>query len=235
MSVSAQSTPGNFHIVLKLRGPEEKIKIFHALLRKADSDYPWDKTFGTRMCTRCNGLSWSTPRINPEDLKTAARQTGVRLKIRRFSPERSCVSGTETIHNIPMCYIPNDLTHRLYAAEGIAEVRSKLRLDAPTVSPKGKVIPLGPVRPAVSALGDVRCSHGKLLSEKCYTCTPLVTRCPHGLLQGGAITCLDCTHPDDPGPKAREISVSDAELVQEVLDGDTTSVDDEKVPHGHLM
>lgn len=127
MSTSAQQVAGEHHVVISLRGTPEKIRIFHALVGKADLDYPWRPHKGGRMCTRCNGMVWHQPRLNPADLKSAARQVGgIKLKIRKFTHERVCAKVGESLYQIPVQWFQSEVIHKLYAPGGIAEVRQTL-------------------------------------------------------------------------------------------------------------
>src|ERR1700743_1104787 len=133
MSTSAQQVAGEHHIVISLGGEPDKIRQFHAIVGKADSDYPWQGHRHNQMCVRCNGLVWHQPRLNPSDLKSAARQVGgIKLKINRFVHERSCAKAGESLHMLPHCYLPTDVAHKLYRPAGIGEVRAQLHLDEKT-------------------------------------------------------------------------------------------------------
>jgi hypothetical protein len=40
MSLAFQSAPGRYHVQVKVHGPEEKIKLFHAILKSLELPYP---------------------------------------------------------------------------------------------------------------------------------------------------------------------------------------------------
>lgn len=125
MSTSAQHTQGTFHIRFNLRGEESKIRTFHNILTRADSDYPFgkDRRYVTiQFCPSCNAVCWSNPRLNPEDIKVAARQAGVRVKIKRFAPEDKCRKDGA----VKVVWIDTTLAHMLYRPDGVLEIRKKL-------------------------------------------------------------------------------------------------------------
>lgn len=80
------------HILLRIRATTDRIDCFNRLLKKVDADWPFGGTHSTvRVCLKCLGLVWGTPRLTPSDVKAAARQVGgMKVKIRHFAPSTSC-------------------------------------------------------------------------------------------------------------------------------------------------
>lgn len=146
---------GDHHIRFSLRGTPIAIAQFHALLAHADSDWPFSREHGIRLCTRCFGVVWSRPRLNPEDLKATARQIGnMKVKIRHFHKDDKCTRGTERPYQLPVQWISAKLAHKLYGMDGVNEVLKELKIPGPgeklvtlpstgktmVVTPNGEVI-----------------------------------------------------------------------------------------------
>lgn len=79
------------HILLRIKATTDRIERFNRLLKKVDSDWPFDSCSSIRVCLKCLGVVWATPRLTPSDVKAAARQVGeMKVKIRHFAPSTSC-------------------------------------------------------------------------------------------------------------------------------------------------
>lgn len=112
MSKLFQYVTGNFHVMVKLHGPVERIRVFHKILSKVETDWPWEaKWRGTRVkvCSACKGIPISNPRITPMDIKAAAAQAGIGVKIYQFAEADRCPK-TSTVE-----YIRDEQSHVLYS------------------------------------------------------------------------------------------------------------------------
>jgi hypothetical protein len=102
MSTLYEYAKGQYHIHIKLNGTTEAMKVFHAIMEKVDGAWPWGtyKTGGTtRICKKCKGFLLSNPRFAPQDIKSAAEQAKVNVKIYVYSPQENCFTdGNEPKH-----------------------------------------------------------------------------------------------------------------------------------------
>ena len=137
MSTTYQTVSGEFHLILKIRGNPRAIEFFHRLMRRCDSDWPWKETNGGRLCQHCMGVVYSSPRINPEDIKIGAKQASkigegeVRVKILHYAPQAGCFAPDARV--APTMWVPKDLLEKLYSPNGREEVRKVMRgYDIPT-------------------------------------------------------------------------------------------------------
>jgi len=106
MSTTFQSAPGRYHIQVKLHGPEDKINLFHAILKSVETDWQfWQNpayTHNSRLqvCKRCKGIVINAPRFNAADIKSAAAQAGIGVKIYNFAKENKCGGSIKDIFQI---------------------------------------------------------------------------------------------------------------------------------------
>jgi hypothetical protein len=127
MATSITNYCGDYHILLRIKGPDDKVEIFHQLMKLMDQDWAYVGRDTVRICKRCFGMVWHAPRISPTDFKAAARQVGgIKIKIRHFASVTAC-RGT----NVSFDYV-NDIHHlsqeearSLYRAHGITTFREK--------------------------------------------------------------------------------------------------------------
>jgi hypothetical protein len=110
-------------------GRDEDIEKFLFMCHHLDPDWPlwgqWDKAVKRRICTKCGGRLYQNPALGPQDIKAAARQCGVNVKIRQFAPCARCFPGMETEHYMlePLLTkeeISNDNGHRTGLAQQAA-------------------------------------------------------------------------------------------------------------------
>lgn len=84
----------NVHFKLELRGQRDSVDLFHAMLHLCDSDYPLDpfrkNTATPERCNNCGGYVWKNAIVTPVDIKKAARQAGITVKVRHYFPETTC-------------------------------------------------------------------------------------------------------------------------------------------------
>ena len=79
---------------LNISGSPEAQKIFRALLRFIDPDFPAPPD--AYHCTRCNGVTWTNSVLSPNGIKNLARQVrhkipGLRkVKIEHFALSSTC-------------------------------------------------------------------------------------------------------------------------------------------------
>lgn len=98
-----------FHVIISKivkDTPSEKLKAFHKVIKLADADWPYVGSIKVerdpagsvvreieddyRVCKKCGGRIWANPRFSPGDLKVLAKQLGLKIKIKRFTPETTC-------------------------------------------------------------------------------------------------------------------------------------------------
>jgi hypothetical protein len=170
MSTSNAYT-GEYHILLRLKGPADRISLFHRLIKKCDGDWPFIDRAQIRACLKCCGVVWSSPRLGPEDFKAAARQVGggLRVKIRNFAPGKNCFPNPtdEKVKSLT----PTE-ANALYAANGVKIFREKY------ISPMVTPIP-------VTALAVIPPSEDYLIGEvlaEGNTTAPPVPAAPEGSL-----------------------------------------------------
>lgn len=94
MSTTYEHIPGAFHLQLRIGGhaTPENIDLFHAILARIDSEWPWRHFRSTHVavCDSCLGVVFNNPRIAPCDIKSAGRQAGLKVKIYKYSPAHKC-------------------------------------------------------------------------------------------------------------------------------------------------
>jgi hypothetical protein len=96
MSTTFQSASGRYHIQVKLHGPEDKINLFHAILKSVEMDWQfWQNptychNYRLHVCKKCKGIVVNSPRFNAADIKSAAAQAGIGVKIYNFAKENKC-------------------------------------------------------------------------------------------------------------------------------------------------
>ena len=85
------------HIRCRIKGNGKKIETFQKLMRILDSDWPYREvgyqfreTMKFRQCEKCQGMVWFNPVMTKEDIKAAARQMQVGMKIYAFTDEQWC-------------------------------------------------------------------------------------------------------------------------------------------------
>jgi hypothetical protein len=90
------------HIRIKIKGSAENQMLFHYLLKHLDMGWPFEmngqprssfKRDGMHMirwCEKCEGFVYTRPRLTARDVKAAARQCGVRVKIIQYAEDRKC-------------------------------------------------------------------------------------------------------------------------------------------------
>lgn len=91
-----QTSISQYHIRLKINGSIANQTLFHELLRDLDSDYPYrleiSKNSKIGVCTSCKGILWDRPMLTTGELRCAAFQCGVNIKVSHFAPK--CVNHT---------------------------------------------------------------------------------------------------------------------------------------------
>ena len=117
MSKDYTCAEGVYHIKIKLFGDQGRAELFHEIMAFADIAWPWKTTpFGnSTQCTRCDGLVITRPRVNASDIKAAARQAQVKVKIVRFTPEEKCYVQEHQYSST--AWIQRDKTHQLYRSD----------------------------------------------------------------------------------------------------------------------
>src|SRR5579859_5928563 len=145
MSKDTTTAPGVYHVVLKLKGEQRRVDLFHEILRRCDLSWPWKQGFygRTQQCDKCEGLCFASPRINASDIKSAAKQASVKVTIVRFAPSTKCCPDTERYQRTRWIDVTD--AHRLY--------RSAAWLE--TNAPRTAV----PLLPAASPASDTRTKH----------------------------------------------------------------------------
>lgn len=92
--VSTMQQQENVHFKLELRGSRDYIDLFHAMLHLCDTDYPLDpfrkNTAIPPKCTNCGGYIWQNAIVTAPDIKRAAKQAGITVKVRTYMPESTC-------------------------------------------------------------------------------------------------------------------------------------------------
>jgi hypothetical protein len=95
--VQAQET---VHFKLELRGNRDEIDLFHAIIHLCDNDYPLDpfrkNTAHPEQCKNCGGYVWSNAIVTPVDIKKAAKQAGMNVKVRFYFPASTCKKKDRT-------------------------------------------------------------------------------------------------------------------------------------------
>jgi hypothetical protein len=116
MSTNFQSASGRYHVQVKVHGSEEKIKLFHAILKSIETDWAfWQNptyTHNSRIhvCKKCKGIVVCSPRINAADIKSAAAQAGIGVRIYNFAKENKCGGSVQENFNV------TEFIDRKYAA-----------------------------------------------------------------------------------------------------------------------
>lgn len=130
MSTDMQVCPGSFHVILRLKGDQARVDLFHEILRRCDLGWPWKAPASyivrTQQCDQCDGLIYSSPRCNPEDIKSAAKQASVGVKIVRFSPSVKCFTESEQHHRTRWVEIAE--ANRMYRSKEWLEKHAPTRV-----------------------------------------------------------------------------------------------------------
>ena len=91
--------PNDYHVRIDVWGPAANREVFFAMCFVVDPDFPISPTRKTNesipICSKCKGVIWSSPMLNTRELKRAAKQCNVQIKIRRYAVGTACGS-----HNI---------------------------------------------------------------------------------------------------------------------------------------
>lgn len=100
MTVLSLNQNGEYHITIRLKGPEDRIQLFHKVMTKCDPEWPWKSTVISQyVCKKCAGLTIHSPRVTPHDIKVAAKQVGhLKVKIYNFGPIKKC-KGTNSSYD----------------------------------------------------------------------------------------------------------------------------------------
>lgn len=143
MSTTSVSFSGDYHILLRLKGSELAIEKFHHIMKICDSDWPYISKVTIRVCRKCGGAVWHSPRIAPEDIKSAARQVGdMRVKIKHFAAVTACRGKNLSFDNTnDYSILSQEQAREIYRANGIKNFKESL---VRRVLP-GNVIQLPPV------------------------------------------------------------------------------------------
>lgn len=144
MSKFVDYASGPYHVTFKLRGTPESIELFHALVRRCESSWPWGPSMfqgnsaysyiHTRQipaCSKCKGVIINSPRIAPQDIKAAAVQAKVNIKIFHYAQGEKCTGeghGTTMNHrelvsmkNSPLLYSAKPKRIRIHKGEVFVE------------------------------------------------------------------------------------------------------------------
>lgn len=140
---------GEYHILLRVKGPEERIAIFNHILKKCDGDWPFVARQAVRVCKSCTGIIWNAPRIGPDDIKAAARQVGgITVKVHHFAPYLNCRTAGETYnYQSQVEMVPIADARRLFRGGGPAAFRAKYTPSVVTAT----VLPKNGLPPAIVA------------------------------------------------------------------------------------
>lgn len=91
----------NAHIILKLKGNTSRIDLLNRVLRYLDADWPMGdgcprngQPKRYEVCDKCGGFVYNRPMFNEADIKAAAHQCGVGLKIKKWILGEQCSSST---------------------------------------------------------------------------------------------------------------------------------------------
>lgn len=89
-----QYTMENVHFRIECRGSRDSVDLFHAILALCDNDYPLDpfrkNSAPPKECPDCKGHIWMRAVLMPADLKKAAKQAGIRIKVRDYITDTAC-------------------------------------------------------------------------------------------------------------------------------------------------
>jgi len=88
------------HFKLELRGNRDEIDLFHAVIHLCDNDYPLDpfrkNTASPERCDNCGGFVWKNAIVTPVDIKKAAKQCGMTVKVKHYFPATTCKKKDRT-------------------------------------------------------------------------------------------------------------------------------------------
>jgi hypothetical protein len=126
------------HIILKGAIPKSglmstAVRLFHQMCWEVDKDWPWVDSYNAtlpqklKVCGKCGGRIYKNPRLAPADIKAAAKQAGVKVKIRRYEPEWRCY--------------PTGCPAK-YVYPTVEEVQALTPVVVAKAKPKGRVIEL---------------------------------------------------------------------------------------------
>jgi hypothetical protein len=147
MSTSYQTLTGEYHLILKIRGTDRAIDLFHRFMRRCDSDWPWkEHGSGSRVCESCTGIVYHNPRLNPEDIKIGAKQVStlgfgdVKVKITRYTLDSTCHKSA-TIPHAPTMWVPQSVAFDMYTSGGKERTREAIATANRTNRPIAPVVP----------------------------------------------------------------------------------------------
>lgn len=143
MSKDLTTAPGAYHVILKLKGDQRRADLFHEIVRRCDPSWPWKTGMYSRVqqCDSCEGLVFSSPRVNASDIKSAAKQAAVKVTIVRFAPSEKCVTEANKYQRSK--WIDIGQAHELY--------RSKAWVEAHRVKSPLALLPSKETVPSLSA------------------------------------------------------------------------------------
>jgi len=91
----------DIHFRFQLKGTRNDVDMFHAILNMVDHDYPFDPYRNHRdplsKCKKCGGYYWKSCNITPDQIKKAAKQAEVYVKIRVWLPTSKCKGELENV------------------------------------------------------------------------------------------------------------------------------------------
>lgn len=106
-----RSMNDTFHLRMTLEGHPEEVDMFHLLLFSVDPGYPVIPMRKlndlTPFCTRCDGMVWKGAIMTPEEIRKAARQAGVRVKIHSYRKGYKCGAATLEHRSLPPVLQPD--------------------------------------------------------------------------------------------------------------------------------
>jgi len=135
MALTRESAMGSYHVSLRTWGTPIQIEVFHAILETCESSWPFkaqgislpgfyrSDSCSFRVCDVCMGAIVYSPSIGPADIRAAARQAGIHVKVDRFCKDDACIpNGTN--------YCPTSGISQAEARRLCQHKAKKIRIEA---------------------------------------------------------------------------------------------------------
>lgn len=82
-----------FHVILTPKGAPEDIKFFYFLLSSIDKDMKYRPDLPdqkVQICQRCHGFVWDRALLGPSEIKRAAKQCSIEVKVSKWKKAHKC-------------------------------------------------------------------------------------------------------------------------------------------------
>lgn len=81
----------DIHVKMRISGRAEMVDAFKSLLGQLDKDFPWHPAAAKQViCEGCEGVVWRLAVLELSDVKAAAHQLGIKVKVQQWWRKSDC-------------------------------------------------------------------------------------------------------------------------------------------------